>query len=68
MHCQYYRWNGPTERSGMAVLEIGIPAGYRVAVWALQAYVKANKNKNSLRAAEQDVANGNAIFYFDYVR
>lgn len=52
----------------MAVLEIGIPAGYRVAVWALQAYVKANKNKNSLRAAEQDVANGNAIFYFDYVR
>lgn len=51
----------------MAVLEIGIPTGYRLAVWAIQAYVKAVKATTSLRAGEQDVANGIAIFYFDYV-
>lgn len=65
--CYYHRWNGVTDRSGMAVLEVGLPTGYRLGVWNLQKYVLANRDKTSIRGAEFNGKDGIGIFYFDYV-
>ena len=53
-------------KSGMAVLEVGIPSGYIVHNNTLQSYVKTRKAANgTLKNAES--YSGKAVFYFDYV-
>ena len=51
----------------MAVLEINLPTGYQLAVWALQKYVAKHNQTTTLRAAEFNAADGIGVFYFDYV-
>lgn len=61
----FHRWNGTTERSGMAVLEINLPSGYKASNGGSIKEVKRKMHTTSLRAAQH--SNGLEIFYFDFV-
>lgn len=63
----YCRYNGPSGKSGMAVLEVNLPTGYQLAVWALQNFVKKTQGQTSLIGAEFNANDGIGVFYFDYV-
>ena len=60
-----FRWNGPGERSGMAVMEVDLPSGYKTSPEVLINLVEKLKLTTTLRAAETDYFKN--IFYFDYV-
>ncbi|XP_067938571.1 CD109 antigen-like [Watersipora subatra] len=58
------RWNGNETRSGMVVMEVSLPSGYKTIDWDLQKYIQSNTH-TSLRAAEFTGTQVNA--YFDYI-
>lgn len=51
-------------RSGLAVLEVGVPTGYRVQQQALDAYVLSRRVATLQRARYLTTR---MLFYFDYV-
>lgn len=69
MQCPYillHRWNGETEQSGMVVMEVALPSGYKASNVGSINLVKKLRKTTSLRAAQH--LNGLEVFYFDYVR
>ncbi|KAF6025141.1 Tep6 [Bugula neritina] len=59
------RWNGESDQSGMVVLEVTLPNGYKASNWGSQRLVKKKRGTTSLRAAQH--LNGLMVFYFDYI-
>lgn len=51
-------------RSGMAVLDVGIPTGYWIQQQKLDTYILSRRVRNLQRARYQE---RKVLFYFDYV-
>lgn len=64
IHC--FRWNYLSEsnRSGLAVLDVGIPTGYIIQQQDLDAYILSRQVSNLQRARFHE---RKVLFYFDYV-
>lgn len=62
----FYRWTNLNEsiRSGMAVLDVGIPTGYWIQQQKLDSYILSRRVRNLQRARYQEKK---VLFYFDYV-
>ncbi|XP_067941196.1 CD109 antigen-like [Watersipora subatra] len=58
-------WTGESEQSGMVVLEVFLPSGYKASNWGSQKLVKKKRSTTSLRAAQH--LGGLEVFYFDYI-
>lgn len=64
--CFFFRWTNLNEsiRSGMAVLDVGIPTGYYIQQQKLDTYILSRRVRNLQRARYQE---RKVLFYFDYV-
>lgn len=62
----FFRWTNLNEsiRSGMAVLDVGIPTGYWVQQQKLDSYILSRRVRNLRRARYEE---RKVLFYFDYV-
>lgn len=61
-----FRWTNLNEsiRSGMAVLDVGIPTGYWIQQQKLDSYILSRRVRNLQRARYQEKK---VLFYFDFV-